>query len=314
MTARTRVLATVAAAACVAVAATVGATLVLSRGQGTTVAGAVTKPRAGKPPLELSFGLRTDPEARALAQALTLYDAKHYVAAEAIFSRYDSLEAEIGAAFAAWPGHGLDTLKRLVSSHPTSSLAELHLGLAYFQSGRNADAIASWKKAETLEPDTPYALTAATLLHPSMPDLALPIFVPSSRAPAGVTTVQGLARLAATRDVPAKIYYGIALQTLGYAVSAERQFEAAARLAPDDPEALTAAAVGRFTKAQPARAFSQLGPLAKRFPRAAVVRFHLGYLLIWLGDKAQAAKELRLAVADGPRTVYAREGTVLLAS
>jgi tetratricopeptide (TPR) repeat protein len=308
MTARARVLAIVAVAAAAVVAAVVGVTLLQTRGEHSTQPGA----QKGKPPLELDFGLRADPEARALARAAALYNARRYAQAAAVFRRYDSLEAQIGAAFAVWPEHGLDTLKRLVASHPSSPLAELHLGLAFYWSGRDAEAIAAWKRTESLGPDTPYALSAGSLLHPEMVPLPLPVFVPSSPQPRG--TVSDLARLARTHDVAAKLYYGVALQQLGHAVSAEREFAAAAALAPNDPEALAAAAVGRFRKDHPERAFSVLGPLARRFPHAAVVRFHLGYLLIWIGARRQAANELRLAVADGSGTVYSKEGNVLLAS
>ncbi|MDQ3777456.1 MAG: hypothetical protein M3310_01105, partial [Actinomycetota bacterium] len=62
-----------------------------------------------------------------------------------------------------------------------------------------------------------------------------------------------------------------------------------------DPEALAADAVGRFDKEHPERAFSRLGPLARRFPRAATVRFHLGLLLLWIGDVDAARAQLRQA-------------------
>lgn len=320
MGAHARVLTVVALAAAGAVAATVGGTLLQTRGTGTSAAGAVTSPRRGAPPLELSFGLRDDAQARALARAAGLYNRGRRAEAGRIFRSYDSLEARIGAAFSAWPAHGLDELKRLVASHPRSSLATLHLGLAYYWSGRDADAAAAFRRAVRLQPDTPYALSAASFLHPSMPPQPLPLFVPSSPPPAGVARLPGrrqvlaLRRLARGGDVRARLYYGVALQELGHAVSAEREFAAAAALAPDDPEALAAAAVGRFTKDHPERAFSRLGPLARRFPHAAVVRFHLGYLLVWIGGRAQAAKELRLAVADGPQTVYGKEARSLLAA
>ena len=81
-------------------------------------------------------------------------------------------------------------------------------------------------------------------------------------------------------------------------VSAEREFEAAVRLAPDDPETRVAAAVGRYDKDAPARAFSRLGPLLRLFPRAQTVRFHLGLLLIYLNEFPQARRELLLAQAS----------------
>jgi hypothetical protein len=71
-TGRTRVVAFVALAAVAAVAATIGVTLIQTRGESTTVPGAVTKPRAGAPPLWLDFGVRSDTVARPLAGAHAL--------------------------------------------------------------------------------------------------------------------------------------------------------------------------------------------------------------------------------------------------
>ena len=122
-----------------------------------------------------------------------------------------------------------------------------------------------------------------------------------------------LAAAARKPDVRAKLLYGIALQRIERPVSAERQFAAAAALAPDDPQAQVAAAVGRYDKDHPERAFSQLGPLTRRFPDAQTVRFHLGLLSLWIGDFAEARKQLRLAVSDGPKTPFAREAETLLA-
>jgi Flp pilus assembly protein TadD len=145
--------------------------------------------------------------------------------------------------------------------------------------------------------------------------------VPSFGTPPGIVSLRpvsrqyaALERAARRPDVHAKILWGIALQRLGKPISAERQFAAAARLAPDDPEALTAAAVGRFTKDDPARAFSRLGPLTRRFPHSTTVRFHLGLLLIWIGDLQGAKHQLSLAQADGGGSGLAREATHLLAT
>src|SRR5439155_21673053 len=122
-----------------------------------------------------------------------------------------------------------------------------------------------------------------------------------------------LAELAHLPGWHGRIWYGIALQRLGRPLSAERVFAQAAALAPNDPDAQVAAAVGRFDKDHPERAFSRLGPLALRFPHAQTVRFHLGILSLWIGGFAEARKQLRLAVADGPNTAYATEARTLLA-
>jgi tetratricopeptide (TPR) repeat protein len=323
MSARTRVLAIVGLAAVAAVAAVVGVTWLQTRGETTTPAGAVTAPRSGYPLLELDFGVRADAEARALARAETLYNKGKVAQAAPIFARYDSLAAGIGSAFAAWKqGGGLDALKRLVASHPRSPLAELHLGLAYYWAGRNADAVAAFEKTAKLGPDTPYAVDAENVLHaamiPGLPTIVTDLELPA--ADAKLPAAQQLRRLqlaAAHPDERAKLLYGLALWNLRRPLSAERQFAAAAALAPGDPVARTVAAVGLFTKANPVRAFGKLGPLTGVFPHAAVVRFHLGLLLLWAhgpGWRAKATAQLRLAVADSPQSVYAKEAKVLLAS
>lgn len=314
MSPRARVLAIVAVAAAAAVAGTVGITLLQTRGESTTAPGAVGKPRPGIPPLWFSFGVRQDREARDLAHAAELLNKGKRQPAEAIFVRYRSLQAAIGAAFAHWPAGGLDELKRLVASHPQSPVAQLHLGYAYLWSGRNADAVASWQDVATQHPDSPEAVQAENILYAGKLAPGLPFIVTPLALPATVTasTLQLLARDAERGNAQAKLRYGIVLWRLWRRVSAERQFEAAARLAPHDPTARTLAAVGAFTKRAPVRAFGRLGPLTGEFPKAAVVRFHLGVLLIWTKQLQKALAQLRLAVADAPGSVYARNAKILI--
>jgi hypothetical protein len=307
----------VALAACAAAAVAVGVTVLQTRGEHRGTVG-VTKPRKGSPPLLLDLGVRGDPEAVALRQAMRLYDAGKHEPARVIFERYRSLDARIGAAFARWPDGSLDRVKQLVVGAPGNSTAQLHLGLAYYWSGRTADAVAAWRSAETAQPDTPAAVHASDLLHPSLPVPGLPPFTPGFGPPAALSRLQpaqelaALARAASRPDVRAKLLYGVALQRLGHRVSAERQFAAAAKLSPGNPEARVAAAVGRFTKDHPERAFSRLGPLVRVFPHAATVRFHLGLLLLWLGEVKKARQELRLAHAEAPASPLGREAKSFL--
>jgi tetratricopeptide (TPR) repeat protein len=316
MTARTRVLATVAAAAVVVVAATVTVTWLQSRGETRTPAAAAGKPRAGRPPLTFDFGVRDDPEARALSNGARLLAKGDAAKALAIFERYHSLDAQIGAAFARWPDGGLDTVKSLVASHPTSAAAQLHLGWALLWSGRNADAAAQFERVDHDFPDAPEAVTAEDVLYPKMapnlPYVVLGVAVPS--APTAAAQLRLAAREARGGDADAKLRYGLALWSLRRRVSAERQFTAAAKLAPGDPVARTAAAVGAFTKRSPVGAFGRLGPLTGEFPRAAVVRLHLGILLLWTGQLAKAKKELRLAVLYEPRSPWATTARQLLSA
>jgi Flp pilus assembly protein TadD len=313
-----RVIAIVAAAALVAAGAVVGATLIQTRGERTTVPGAVTKPQPGNPPLKLDFGLDTSAEARALTQAQALYNANHVAQAAAIFARYHSLEAQIGSAYAAWSKNGLATMKSLAAAHPASTVALLHLGIADYWAGQNADAVAEWEKTAQVGADSPYGVAAQDLLHPTMKIPGLPYVVLDFGTPPAISKLPGaqqlaaLARAAAKPNPRAKLLYGSALWSLQHPLSAEKQFAAAAKLAPHDPLARTAAAVGLFTKADPVKAFSRLGPLTGVFPRAAVVRFHLGLLLLWSGQRKKAIEQLRLAAADDPNSSYAEDARRLL--
>jgi tetratricopeptide (TPR) repeat protein len=309
-----RLLIFVALAAAIAAAAVVGATLLQTRGETTTVKGAVTKPQAGTPPVFFDFGVRSDREAHELSRAAQLLNAKHVGAARAIFQRYHSLQAKIGIAFADWPGNGLETLKTLVAQNPDSPVAEYHLGWAYYWSGLRADAAAAWERVDTHFPDSPESVEAENELYssdqPGLPDLFLPLTIPN--APTRAAQLRELAAAARKPDVQAKLRYGDFLWQLWHRVSAERQFAAAARLAPRDPYARTAAAVGLFTKRAPRRSFAQLGPLTAVFPRAPVVRFELGLLLIATAQPSKGLHQLRLAAAEAPHSPYAQEVRALL--
>jgi tetratricopeptide (TPR) repeat protein len=309
-----RVLVVVALTALVAAAGVVGATLLQTRGQTTTVKGAVTTPQPGTPPVFFDFGVRADPEAQQLSRAAELLNTKHVAAARAIFERYHSLQARIGLAFANWPGDGLATMQTLAAQNPDSPLAEYHLGWALYWSGRVADAAAAWKRVDTRFPDSPESVEAENQLYPTdkldLPDLVLPLTLPHAATRAAQLRI--LAADARRPDVDAKLRYGEFLWLLWRRVSAERQFAAAARLAPSNPYARTAAAVGLFTKSAPVRAFSKLGPLTAVFPHAPVVRFELGLLLIARAQPAKGLAQLRLAAAEVPRSYYAKEVHALL--
>jgi Flp pilus assembly protein TadD len=313
---RTRVFVVVAVVAAGVAAATVGGTVLLSRGQETS-GPASAGLRSGRPPLVFDFGVRVDPEAVALRRAQSLYSKGRLREAGAVFARYGSLQARVGGALASWPDGTLATLDRLAREHPRSGLVRLHLGLALLWSRRDADALAQWRRVVRVDPDSPAAIEAENLLYPKL-FRGRPVFVPGFAAPAQLARLAPpqalafLARRARRGDAHAKLLYGVALQRLGRSVSAEREFRAAAALAPSDPEARVAAAVGLFVKSDPSRAFSRLGPLVRTFPRAATVRFHLGLLLLWLGQATQAKRELAMARADAPQSILGREANRFL--
>jgi tetratricopeptide (TPR) repeat protein len=204
---------------------------------------------------------------------------------------------DVQDALRAWPAGTARRLRILAARYPHSALVRLELGLALAFTGQNADAARAWREAERAQPDSPSAVHAADLRHPDTPP-GLPPFVPSF--------------VRATTAAQRHLLQGAAFQQVLRPVSAEREFAAAARAAPGDPEALTAAAVGLYDKDRPAAAFSQLGPLVRRFPHAQTVRFHLGLLLIYFGDVPRARRELTLVRAQGPRTRLGERAATLL--
>ena len=208
-----------------------------------------------------------------------------------------SVANDVRTALQAWPSGTTRRLRILAGQHPGSALVRLELGLALAFSAQRGDAEAAWRAAKRVQPDSPSAVRADDLLHPDTPP-GEPPFVPSFARP--VTRAQGL------------LAEGIGFQQALRPVSAERAFAAAAALAPESAEAQVAAAVGLYDKDHPERAFGRLGPLTRRFPHAQTVRFHLGLLLIYLRQVPQARRELRLAVAEGPRTQLAKRARVLL--
>ena len=304
MAPRTRNWLVVGAIAFVAAGATVGATLLTRTGTGGSAAAVPVVTQKGTPELDLDLGVRTDAQAVALRRALQLYENGHRKAAAAIFGRYRSLDARVGSAVAEWPD-GFDRLAALAQSNPRSSLAQLELGFGFFWQGRLAQAETAWRAARRSQPDTSYAVRASDLLYPTDAP-GLPPFSPSFPPPRELDTLSPpkqlafLAARARTGGAHAKLLYGAALQKLGRPVSAERQFRAAAALAPNDVDARVAASVGAFDKAKPSIAFSRLGPLTQAYPKAITVRFHLGLMLLWIGQLKAAKVQLDRVVVAGP--------------
>ena len=268
------------------------------------------EPRPGRPTLVLDLGVRANAEARDLRRAASLYRNGRIREAARLFARHDSLEAKLGAALVAWP-ESLSRIEQLGALYPRSALAQLHVGLARFWAGEPG-AITAWRDARDAQPDTLYAIRANDLLHPEFaPDV--PILVPSAPFPRGLDRkapaeqLETLRRDAKGGPLDARLLYGTALQRLGRPLSAQSVYTAAARAFPDEPEALVADAIGRYAKERPAEAFSRLGPLTRRFRRAATVRFHLGLLLLWQREVQAARRQLRLAVSAEPGSRLAEE-------
>ena len=321
MSPRTRMLVIAGVVAALAAGGTVALAVITSSDEGGPPR--TETPLAGAPPLVLDLGVRVDPEARALRRAERLLDQERRAAAGRIFERYDSPEAQVGAAVARWPDTSLETIEQLAEERPRNSLVLLHLGYANLWAGKSDEAATAWQRAAQVQPDSVSAQRADDALHPDFPP-GQPLFVPSFRPPPELASLEPPAQLATlernarANDPNAKLLYGLALQRLGHRLSARRQYDAAVKLAPLYADAQVAAAVGRFDKSRPSEAFSRLGPLTRRFPQAATVRFHLGLLLLWLarnqpGSVDEAKRQLRLAQQEEPGSPLAREAKRLLA-
>jgi tetratricopeptide (TPR) repeat protein len=299
MSHRTRVI--LVAAVAVAAAAGVAGGAAFFGGDGEPEA---ARPE-GNPPVLVDLGVRTDPEARRLRRAAGLHSHGDRAGARAEFARGRSLQAEAGEAISAWPDGTLARLEELATLHPRSGAVLFHLGLARFWSGNTAGAVEAWRTTRTRAPDTAFAVRAADLLFRGAPP-GLPTFVPGFAGPREVRALDApeqfvaLRRRAQQSDSHAKLLYGVALQRVERPISARREFSAAARLAPNDVDALVADAIGRFDKEHPERAFSRMGPLTRRFPRSGSVRFHLGLMLLWLSDLEEARRQLGRATRLGP--------------
>jgi hypothetical protein len=195
--------------------------------------------------------------------------------------------ARIRAAFRAWPDHGLDELERLGRERPGDPVVQFNLGLARLWAGYDADAVAALRTAKKVGRDTAYEVKADNLLHPQFFSAGYPVFQPTRR--------------------DSLLVAGVLAQQAYHQHTAERLYARAARLRPGDDEAQVAAAVGLFDMDHLDRAFGRLGPLTRRFPRSQSVRFHLGLLLAWTGQRDRAASQFRRAAALGRRTLLGRE-------
>jgi tetratricopeptide (TPR) repeat protein len=326
MSQRARIALLVVVLAALAAAVAVGGALLLgddSDAAGDAAATTGTLPGQGEqPPLELAVIDRDDPQARSLRRAEGLYERDDPEQANRMFRRIlsrdpESVEAAIGAAVSAWPDGTLDGLRAIAEEHPDRAVAHLNLGLALLAAGDLEGAQGEWRAAEKAEPDAPAALSAEDLLNPGSPPGRPQFYVESYPTDvAGMDIdrrIAALTRRAERSNTPhAWLLLGSTLEQAGHRISARVAYDRAVRLAPESVDAQVAAAVGRFDKDTPSDAFSRLGPLARDHPDAAVVRYHLGLMLLWLADLDEARKQLTQAKESDPEGFYGRQAERLL--
>ena len=200
--------------------------------------------------------------------------------------------AAVRAAFGRPARERAQTLELLAQRAPNDPVVQFNYATALFCAGFVADADQAYGTAKKVGRDTFYEVQADVILHPQFFKGGYPPFQSTSTDPLLVR--------------------GAMLQRQGHQHSAERAFARAARLHPDDDEAQVAAAVGRFDMDDLSASFSRLGPLVVRFPHSQSVRFHLGLLLAWTGQRDKAVTEFRLARALGPKTALGKQAASFL--
>ncbi len=201
--------------------------------------------------------------------------------------------AAVRQALALDPQQATRALERLAADAPKDPVVQFNYGTALFCAGFLADADQAFRAAKTAGRDTFYEIQGDVILHPQFFSKGYPPFQSSSTDP--------------------NLVRGAIFQRGGHQHSAERAFAAAARLHPGSDEAQVAVAVGRFDMDNLSASFSRLGPLVRRFPRSQSVRYHLGLLLAWTGQRTQAVIEFRRARALGPKTRLGMEANAFLA-
>jgi tetratricopeptide (TPR) repeat protein len=198
----------------------------------------------------------------------------------------------VRAALALQPVAAARALEQLAFNAPKDPVVQFNYGTALYCAGYLADAVEAFRAAKATGRDTFYEIQSDTLLHPQYFNQGYPPFLSGSRDPLLVR--------------------GASLQRAGRQHSAERVWAKAARLHPGSDEAQVAAAVGRFDMDNLSASFSRLGPLIRTFPKSQSVRFHLGLLLVWTGQRDQAIKEFRLARSLGPKSALGKEANRFL--
>jgi tetratricopeptide (TPR) repeat protein len=205
--------------------------------------------------------------------------------------------AAVRAAFALRGTGTVLALERVEQRSPKDPVVQFNYGVALFCAGYLSEAGEAFRAAKTSGRDTLYEMRADEILHPQFftpSDGLYPLFQPLRRD-----------RL---------LERGVLLQRQGHQHSAERVYLKAARLRPSDDEAQVAAAVGRFDEDNLSASFSRLGPLVRRFPHSQSVRYHLGLLLAWTGQRDEAVRQFRLARGLGRQTSLGMEADVFLRS
>jgi predicted Zn-dependent protease len=183
-------------------------------------------------------------------------------------------------------------LEPLAQADPGDPVVQYNYAATLYCGGYFDEASSAFEQAKKAGPDTWYRVAADNLLHPQFFTNGYPPF-----------TYQGHDPLLVAGQVQQRLFHQ---------VSAEKLWAKAAKEEPASDVAQVAAAVGRFDMDDLTASFSRLGPLSARFPKSQSVRFHLGLLLAWTGQRKQAVTQFRKALALGAHTELGKESKAFL--
>jgi tetratricopeptide (TPR) repeat protein len=304
---RGRRIALVAAVALIAGGGTAAALLLGSDGAGGGATEA-REPFRGVPPL--AFPL--PPEARRDRVERVLGGALRRPAAALDELRalpLDDRRVRIALAVAAYrrddSGAALEALARLPADDPAVAF---HTGLVLLWAGRVDDAEAALVRARDADRYGFYGFQAERVLFPGyLP--SLPAYMP----PEPVESLRAARRATRLRPDDPGAWLGLAA-----ALPATRRPEAlqaarrAAELAPRRLSPRIALAVLAFDKADPSASISTLGGLSAESAPSAELRFHLGLLVLWIGNREQARDQFEQARDIDPGGRYGEAAGRLL--
>ena len=200
--------------------------------------------------------------------------------------------AAVRRAFAQGPKAAARALQPVAEASPGDPVVRFNQGTALYCAGYVTEAAQAFRQAKKAGRDTFYEIQADNLLHPQFFKEGYPVFEYRGSDPL--------------------LLQGQLEQRRYHQHTAARLYAKAARLHPESADAQVAAAVGRFDMDNLSASFSRLGPLVKRFPKSQTVRFHLGLLLAWTGQRDLAVKEFRAARGLDPRSKLGQESDAFL--
>jgi predicted Zn-dependent protease len=203
--------------------------------------------------------------------------------------------AAVKAAFEHSAKDAAQRLEPLARTATKDPVVQYNYGSALACAGYVSEAAQAYLAAKKAGRNTFYEMKADVILHPQY-----------------LQPQDGLYPIPELRTSDPLLIQGQLLQRQGHQHSAEKLYARAAKLHPRDDQAAVAAAVALFDESNLVPAFSHLGPLVERFPKSQSVRFHLGLLLAWTGQKKQAVKEFEEARALGPTTILGKQAAAFL--